>query len=147
MAALTEGRWEPYIWDDESTVILRSSSPLTPQAAVLVADVVLLLNLIEQAHIQGDRRDALQAETQLPYCMSGSRDRSEFRLSCHHSCTFHACPYPLQAASTARGGFSEGFCRQRAALAQHGRSRPAWQQLSARTARRFWEDMADDARA
>lgn len=145
--AILKGRWEPYIWDDESTVILRSSSPLTPQATSLVADVVLLLNLIEQAHIQGDRRDALQAEKRLPFCLSGSSDRSEFRGGCHHSCSFHACPYPLQAPTTARGSFSEGFCGQRAALVLHGRKRPPWQQMSARMTRRFWEEMADEARA
>jgi hypothetical protein len=145
--AIVEGRWEPYVWDDESTVILRSSSPLTPQATSLVADVVLLLNLIEQAHIQGDRRDALQSERRLPFCMSVSSDRSEFRRGCHSSCTFGACPYPLQAPTTARGAFSEGFCRQRAALVLHGRKRPPWQQMSARTTRRFWEEMADEARA
>jgi hypothetical protein len=108
---------------------------------------VLLLNLIEQAHIKDDRRDTLQAETHLPFCMSRSSDRAEFRLGCHHPCTFNACPYPLQVSATARGTFSEGFCRQRAALAQHGRNRPPWQKMSARTARRFWEDMADEARA
>jgi hypothetical protein len=145
--AISEGRWEPYIWDDESTVILRSSGPLTPRATALVADVVLLLNLIEQAHIKDDRRDKLQAEIHLPLCLSRSSDRGEFRLGCHHPCTFDACPYPFQVSATARGIFSEGFCRQRAALAQHGRNRPPWQKMSARTARRFWEDMADEARA
>ena len=146
--AIRERRWKPYIWHDESTVIVRSKSSLGPEATTLVADVVILLNLIEQPHISD--RERLQIDPGLPFCLSDSRDRFEFRIGCHQACRFHeahVCPYPDQANATARGNFSEGFCRQQALMMQHRRNRPAWQRIGAAAARRFWEEMADDAGA
>jgi NACHT domain len=104
-----------YVWEDESAVIARSGAGLAGDAAALLADLVVLLNLTEQGEgaVRSQRKEDTYARRDLPYCLSASTDRSELFEGCHETCAFNLCPYPTGGErALARGEFSQAFCRR-----------------------------------
>jgi hypothetical protein len=138
--------WDRYLWNDETQVISRAKSDLCDEAVILVADVVLLLNLIEQQRVSGERRTQMQQKTDLPYCLRRSTARQLFFLQCDPlNCEFELCPYPTQVASLARGPLSAAFCRQQAVVSR-SHSFGGWKRVRRRGVAEFWEEMANLAR-
>ncbi|MGH2698520.1 MAG: hypothetical protein ACRDJL_04885 [Actinomycetota bacterium] len=141
LKAVKSERWKPFVWVDENVVISRATSELDPEANALVAEVVMLLTLIEQDRIDSETQGTMRQEQRLPRCLHGSRDRSEFVDGCR--CEFDLCPYPDHIGSAAgRSSLSRGFCLELAAA-----RRPKWKRvtdggLSRKATRRFWEEMA-----
>lgn len=104
-----EGRW---LWHNEREAVEDPALRLQPEALLLLADVVMLLNLGAQGSQQD--RDRVATCDRLPLCMRESRERShllEARL-CPNSCGMRVCPYPISEADYwNRGHFPEAFCR------------------------------------
>ena len=153
--ALKEGDWRRYVWEDESVLIAQSGSMLAAETAVLVADVVLMLNLTEQGtktEVE-ERKERTYGQDVLPYCLTTSKDRSDqlFRDGCHPSCAFALCPYPRTPELVqGRGEFSQAFSEHQIELLGRRRrlrlprrhNRPAYWSRTTRAARkRFWETM------
>lgn len=153
--AFKEGDWRLYVWEDESTLIAQSASTIAAETAVLLADVVLLLNLTEQGITKGEveqRKKDTYGRNELPYCLSVSRDRSEQLFhACDARCDFHLCPYPRSAELVqARDEFSQAFCEHQIELLARRRGLhvptrsnrlAAWSRTSRAARRRFWEGM------
>jgi hypothetical protein len=155
LRAVRERDWTRYVWEDESALIGQSASALRGETAVLLGDLVLLLNLTEQGptkEVIEERKDRTYVRGGLPYCLSKSRNRSEQIFgACDDRCDFTLCPYPPTAELVyARGEFSRAFCEHQIELA--GRRprfsspgslrRPAWWSRTTRASRRrFWEAM------
>ncbi|MGH2775959.1 MAG: NACHT domain-containing protein [Actinomycetota bacterium] len=140
--AVGSGHWEPFVWVDENVVISRATSNLDPDANALVADIVMLLTLIEQDRIDPASQGALRQEQHLPRCLHVSPDRSEFLDGCR--CEFGLCPYPHHVGSAAgRSSLSRGFCLELSA-ARRSRVKDITEgRLSRKATKRFWEEMAD----
>jgi hypothetical protein len=144
LKAIKAGDWERFVWEDENVVISRATSKLQLEAHELVADIVMLLTLIEQERIPRARQMEVGRRSDLPYCLDQSPDRAEFRSGC--SCEFGLCPYPAHISSAAgRNTLSQGFSRELAMASTAWRLRPSSTQLRRRKARRFWEEMASHA--
>jgi NACHT domain-containing protein len=155
MKAIKTGDWTRFVWDDEGAMITQSGSLLADEAALLLADLVLLLNVTEQGITEDEvegRKERTYRRNELPYCLGSSKDRSQQLFgSCHEACPFDLCPYPNTTAfRLARGEFSEAFCEhqteilsaRRRLVMRARRDRPGWRSASRRSAtRRFWEDM------
>jgi NACHT domain len=153
--ALKERDWHPYIWGDESALIAQSASGLATETAVLVGDIVLLLNLTEQGITKEEveeRKDRTYGRKDIPYCLGASRDRSgQLFHRCDERCPFDLCPYPRSAELVqARGEFSQAFCEHQIELLARSRGlrhllnriRPArWSRTSRVARRHFWEAM------
>lgn len=141
-------------WLAEADVLGRQHVALTDESVALVADVVLLLNLIFCA--KGDsiweRRNipevVLWTESpELPVCIGPSRDRSEMFSGCPSTCGFNLCPYPAAASrNTARGEFTQAFCRHERRVVLAAGSRP-WQGATRRRLLEFWRMMEQVAAA
>jgi hypothetical protein len=153
--AVRLGDYGPYVWDDDTAATTRSGIMLSREAAQLVGDIVLLLNLTEQgdrgAQLERLRRTADQLA--LPACLGGGLGREALDGECPGppKCSFRLCPYPRQAsAAVCRGALSEAFCKNQSRLVQHRKLlRPqgaAWQQHDSRVLRNFWERMAERSR-
>ena len=136
-------------WLSESEVLGREHLSLTDQAVALVADVTLLLNLVFCA--AGDsiwKRETMPevalwvSSPQLPLCLSKSADRAElFSGGCPADCGFKLCPYPKKSSrNTARGEFTQGFCRHVRRVVPSAGVRP-WQATSKRRLLDFWRRM------
>lgn len=126
--------WRRFIWEDEAEVIARAANPLVPEATKLVADIVLLLTLIEQPRRVGVpvMGEAAKRQAKLPRCLDERGHRKEFDDGCR--CDANLCPYPSLAGTAAgRAPLSYGFCMRQASLAR-ARSRSG--------SRRFWQQMA-----
>src|SRR5205807_3531949 len=65
--------WTGLIWNDEGEVVGRRATALDDCAALLVADVTLLLNLNERSG--EDRQAQFGYMRELPYCLCASADR------------------------------------------------------------------------
>jgi hypothetical protein len=154
--AVEAGTYTPYVWVDDAATTTRSGTALHRDAAQLVADIVLLLNLTEQ----GDRDQQLRrlestaAFKQLPACLGSSRTRTELDEACPGppTCPFELCPYPSQAAAAVcRGALGQAFCQHQSHLVHQRRFMrrrlvSVWQHMNNRSAVDFWEHMADRAR-
>jgi hypothetical protein len=142
-------RWRSLIWADEGEVASRRGTALRYEAARLVGDVTLLLNLNEKA---GEDRQAQFGYTeQLPHCLSSSRDRREILgAGCPPSCGWEMCPsrQPPPDEPNAHRSVSRAFCRQQERLALSRTSRkPSWQRaIRRRTLAAFWREMERRAR-
>ncbi len=115
-----------FVWEDESTVIARSGHELDPQAARLLGEIVLVLNMNEQLDPADPTR--LQktqllvgTSDRLPACLTDGRahDRllADERDPCDDTvCGFHLCPYRPELtdhrATAFRGNPSAAFCRR-----------------------------------
>jgi hypothetical protein len=176
--ALKEQRPERYMWIDESGVVTKIGarpprsdavrkhnlwippsvgwSALDPAAQRLVADVLLLLNLIEQNGDPVSRERRMRHASQLdelPPCLKGEREyldpastigmveRPAPGASCKDECPFNLCPYPPKGTQPQRVEFSEAFCRRQQALRT-----ASWQGGISGEHKHFWREMEKRAR-
>jgi hypothetical protein len=182
--ALESGRPERFIWIDESGIVGKvGSRPASPsdyrkhnlwippssgwsaldrRAQQLVADVLIMLNLTEQAgstESPESREHRLKSANRstLPPCLT--RDRRPLQPSrtigsavmasrgstCLDGCQFELCPYPPSGAQP-RAELSEAFCRRQQSLLAHrlrpGRKTASWQGLTPKELEAFWAQMA-----
>ncbi len=147
-AQLREAGWEAFVWSDDVEDAGRLPAVLSHKTAQLVGDVAVLVDLKEGS--PPDRHESFGHMEELPYCLSGSRDRHEILGSgCPSHCGWGFCPY--RAASpdepNEHRGLSRGFCRGERRLAKPGTRSPSWQRsISRRRMREFWEQMEYKAR-
>lgn len=155
--ALHAGTWTRFVWYDEIAVITRSGSVLDDDAARLVADMILLLNLTEQGDPAEDaarerRKEDIYRRPGLPWCLSDSRKRDEIFSGCPADrCAFNICPYPATAdRALARNEFSEAFCRHQSDIAGRRLSLrrrlfapkwTGWSRMVGNDAVEFWQRM------
>ncbi|MFF5847255.1 ATP-binding protein [Streptomyces massasporeus] len=145
-------------------------STLDGRAQRLVADVLVLLNLIERDgrpdEVEERMIRAEQSGMPLPPCLRtnreplrpGARDGTaappQPGTTCLPDCKFQLCPYPSRGVP--RGEIREPFCRQQQALLP-GRLRrwfprllrrktPPWVSMRVRELDRFWHAMATRTR-
>jgi NACHT domain len=174
-----------FIWIDESGIVRKvGSRPASPtdyrkhnlwippssgwsaldrRAQQLVADVLIMLNLTEQA----GSAEPLQAREHrlenanrsgLPPCLTrdrrplqpgrtvGSAVVASHGSTCLDGCQFELCPYPPSGAQP-RAELSEAFCRRQQSLLAHrllrpGRTTAPWQGLTPKELESFWALMA-----
>ncbi len=148
-AQLKGSRWAAFVWSDDVEDAGRLPAVLSRKTAQLVGDVAVLVDLKEGS--PADRRESFGYMEELPYCLSGSRDRHEILGSgCPPHCGWGFCPY--RAASpdepNEHRGLSRGFCRgERRLTTKPGTRSPSWQQsISRRRMLEFWEQMEYKAR-
>ncbi|MCC3778452.1 ATP-binding protein [Streptomyces sp. UNOB3_S3] len=141
-------------------------STLDARAQCLVADVLVMLNLIERDGQPDEVEDRLNRSQQpampLPPCITTDRRAlcPELKAgtsgppvpgsTCLANCPFQFCPYPPRGTRS-RAEIREPFCRQQQALLP-GRLRrlprlthrrtPDWVGMGAPELHGFWEDMA-----
>ncbi|MFE0472321.1 ATP-binding protein [Streptomyces sp. NPDC058947] len=145
-------------------------STLDGRAQRLVADVLVLLNLIERDGKPGEVEERMirseQSGRPLPPCLRENREPLQpgARVgtaappapgtTCLPDCKFQLCPYPPRGVP--RGEIREPFCRQQQALLP-GRLRrwfprllrrktPPWVSMRVRELDRFWDEMATRTR-
>ncbi|OQR60506.1 hypothetical protein B6E66_29510 [Streptomyces maremycinicus] len=142
-------------------------STLDPRAQRLVADVLVMLNLIERDGHPDEVEERLarveQPGMSLPPCIRTDREplRPGLRIgtstppapgsTCLPGCRFQLCPYPPRGGLP-RGEIREPFCRQQQALLPGGvrrrlprglrRKTPRWVGMRVRELDRFWATMA-----
>ncbi|GAA3372021.1 hypothetical protein GCM10020367_25310 [Streptomyces sannanensis] len=192
--ALETRRPERFIWIDEKGVVdnigARTSGPqhyrkhnlwippsvgwssLDGRAQRLVADVLVMLNLIERDGRPDEVEDRLGRSNQpgmtLPPCVTrdraplhpeltvGTSDPPAPGSTCLPACKFKYCPYPPRGTQP-RAEIREPFCRQQQALLP-GRVRrcfprlfqrktPHWVGMPVRELHDFWEAMARRTRS
>lgn len=185
--ALEKREPERFIWIDESGVATKIGarpprseairkhslwippsvgwSALHRRAQKLVADVLLLLNLIERDGVPAEREVRMRRAMRddLPPCLSGEREyldpghtigmamQPAAGASCKDECPFDLCPYPAKGNQPYRVELSEAFCRrQRVLLGKWVRPFPRrtapWQGALPSDLRRFWRAMEERAR-
>ncbi|MFJ8632589.1 ATP-binding protein [Streptomyces sp. NPDC093568] len=192
--ALETGQPERFLWIDEKGVAdnigARTGNPegyrkhnlwippsvgwstLDARAQRLVADVLVMLNLIERdGHPDEVEERMARVEQQgmpLPPCIrtdraplrpdlrAGMADPPAPGTSCLPDCKFQLCPYPPRGC-VPRGEIREPFCRQQQALLP-GRVRrhfprvlrrktPRWVSMRVRELDGFWQQMAGRTRS
>ncbi|MER5939150.1 ATP-binding protein [Streptomyces sp. NPDC001928] len=192
--ALETGQPERFLWIDEKGVAdnigARTGNPegyrkhnlwippsvgwstLDARAQRLVADVLVMLNLIERDghpdEVEERMTRADQPGTSLPPCIRSDRGplRPDLRAgmgdppkpgtTCLPDCKFQLCPYPPRGC-VPRGEIREPFCRQQQALLP-GRVRrhlprglrrktPRWVSMRVRELDGFWQQMAGRTRS
>ncbi|MFI1923338.1 MULTISPECIES: ATP-binding protein [unclassified Streptomyces] len=142
-------------------------STLDPRAQRLVADVLVMLNLVERDGHPDEVEERLarmeQPGTPLPPCICTDREplRPGLRVgtstppapgsACLPDCRFQLCPYPPRGG-VPRGEIREPFCRQQQALLPGSvrrwlprglrRKTPHWVGMRVRELDRFWDAMA-----
>jgi hypothetical protein len=136
--------WGADVWGDEGTVV-GARCALSNEAAQLVGDITLALNLNEQG--SEEQRERFGTRDDLPHCLSTSPDRGEIlgTTSCATECAFNLCPYYRPATETAHREISKSFCRQQRRIARKiGLSRsPA---IGKSELSDFWRGMEERAR-
>jgi hypothetical protein len=142
-------RWEAFVWSDDVEDAGRLPAVLSRNTAQLVGDVAVLVDLKEGS--APDRHESFGHMEELPYCLSGSRDRHEILgTGCPPQCGWGFCPYRAASPDEPNGhhGISRGFCRGERRLAfKPGKRPPPWQRrLRRRRMREFWEQMEYKAR-
>jgi hypothetical protein len=178
--ALKTGHPERFLWIDESGIVSSVGSravyatkewkhdlwipqsagwaELDPRALQLVADVLLLLNLVERGEGPGEVEQRLMRVegSDLPPCFTrnrysldpettvGNLSRAPGR-NCIDGCRHRLCPYPPDGVQPYRSELSEAFCRRQQTLLNRGLSAP-WQTILRADLKRFWAQMADRAR-
>ncbi|MFD9393733.1 NACHT domain-containing protein [Streptomyces sp. NPDC060000] len=142
-------------------------STLDPRAQRLVADVLVMLNLVERDGHPDEVEERLarmeQPGMSLPPCIRTDREplRPGLRIgtstppapgtTCLPDCKFQLCPYPPRGG-VPRGEIREPFCRQQQALLPGSirrwlprglrRKTPHWVGMRVRELDRFWDAMA-----
>ena len=185
--ALEKRQPEKYLWIDESGATTKIGarppgsrtfsrqdlwiapsigwSALHPRAQKLVADVLLLLNLIEREGdpVRRNERMLRANRDDLPPCLTAERGFLEPTqtvgssvqptpgASCKDGCHFDLCPYPPKGIQPYRVELSEAFCRRQQVLL--GRPYQFWTRHTARwqgatpgELKRFWREMEERAR-
>ncbi|GAB7104387.1 hypothetical protein JCM4814A_27010 [Streptomyces phaeofaciens JCM 4814] len=146
-------------------------STLDPRAQRLVADVLVMLNLIERDGHPDEVEERLARAEQpgmpLPPCIRRDREPLQPGLrigmstppapgsGCLPDCKFQLCPYPPRGW-VPRGEIREPFCRQQQALLPGSvrrwlprglrRKTPHWVGMRVRELDRFWDAMAGRTR-
>jgi len=192
--ALETGQPERFVWIDEEGVAVnigsRTAAPsgyrkhnlwippsagwrtLDGRAQRLVADVLVMLNLIERdGHPDEERLTrAEQPDTPFPPCIcrdrgplqpdmkAGTSKPPEPGTTCLPDCKFQLCPYP-PCGWVPRGEIREPFCRQQQALlpgrirrclprwvSTWHRKTPSWVGMRVGDLDRFWDAMAGRTR-
>ncbi|MFI2201600.1 NACHT domain-containing protein [Streptomyces sp. NPDC020192] len=191
--ALETGQPERFLWIDEKTVTDNIGSrtggtqgyrkhnlwippsagwsTLDGRAQHLVADVLIMLNLMERDGYPDEVEERMaRAErscTPLPPCIATSREplRPDLRpgtsappppgTTCLPDCKFQLCPYPPRG-DVPRGEIGEPFCRQQQVLLPGPvrrkfprtvhRKTPHWVGMRVRDLDRFWDAMAGRTR-
>jgi hypothetical protein len=129
---------------------------LASPAAQIVADAVLLLNLLEK----GDEPQRAQTlarmcepdmQDKLPHCLLEEPGRSALSVTgdgvsrnpspCPAECGMKLCPYPTRAEGPYRGEISEPFCRQQRHALYAPFSKAPWHAAPRRHLRDFWHQM------
>jgi NACHT domain len=182
--ALDTGLPERFIWIDERDVAARIGSypahlrsmwkhnlwipPSTgwvilhPRAQKLLADMLLLLNMVERGQRVSDYSRQLQRinRTDLPPCLTRNRDpldpgrtvgghRSAPGSNCMNGCVFELCPYPPKREASFRIELSESFCLRQQTLisgSMHRRLTAPWQKTPRANLSQFWAQMNQRAR-
>jgi hypothetical protein len=186
--ALEKRRPERFLWIDESGVVTKIGarpprsdavrkhnlwippsvgwSALDHRAQRLVADVMLLLNLIEREGddpVDRDRRMRNSSLEVLPHCLRGERKhlnpshtvgmakQPATGSNCAEACPFNLCPYPPKGTQPYRVELSEAFCRRQQVLLGKWwkpipRRTARWQGALPRDLKRFWLQMEERAR-
>lgn len=139
-------------------------SALDPEAQQLLADVLLLFNLVERGDIPQETEDRLEqaSKNELPPCITrdrrpleplltvGTAESHQQGSSCLDGCRFQLCPYPPKGLQHHRTELSEEFCRRQDRLVSRymkpRRHTARWQGMSAGRLRVFWSQMAERAR-
>jgi hypothetical protein len=184
--ALVQRDPQRYCWADERDVIGRTGSRaaeptaasgrdepwiapsdgwarLAPVAQRLLADVALLLDLVDRDG-EGDAHDyrLRRADRKdLPLCLRRHREALDpvttrrsvifdrAGSSCVDTCVFALCPYPELDGQPYWAELSEPFCRRLRDLADTRaplrRAPPHWQQMRTRQLRTFWGQMVERA--
>ncbi|WP_328876407.1 ATP-binding protein [Streptomyces sp. NBC_00287] len=164
----TEGRRRHNLWVPPSV----GWSTLDGRAQRLVADVLVMLNLVERDGNPDEVEDRMarveQPGMSLPPCIRTNREPLRPGMpagtavppapgsTCLPECKFKLCPYP-PCGSVPRGEIREPFCRQQQALLP-GRVRrcfprvlrrktPHWVSMRVRELDRFWDAMARRTRS
>jgi hypothetical protein len=102
-------RLERFVWEDEGVVVSGRPAGLDPQAAQLVGEITVLLNLNETGDA-GQREKFGEAST-LPHCLGRSRRRRELQIGCPRDCRFGYCPFqPARDRISAHREISRAFC-------------------------------------
>ncbi|AOR32165.1 hypothetical protein BFF78_14815 [Streptomyces fodineus] len=191
--ALETGQPERFLWIDEKTVTDNIGSrtgvnrgyrkhnlwippsvgwsTLDGRAQRLVADVLIMLNLIERDGYPDEVEERMarveRPGMSLPPCICTSREplRPHLRsgtsappdpgTGCLPDCKFQLCPYPPRGA-VPRGEVREPFCRQQQVLLPGSlrrclprlvhRKTPPWVSMRVRELDRFWDAMAGRTR-
>ena len=177
--ALKTGQPERFLWIDESGIVSSVGSraspgtndrkhhlwippsagwtALDPRAQQLVADVLLLLNLVERGGgpEQIERRLRRVEGNDLPLCFTRNRDPLDPKTAagglfqapgsnCIDGCRHQLCPYPPYGSQPYRSELSEAFCQGQQTLVSRGLSAP-WQTIPRANLRHFWEQMTGRA--
>ena len=142
--SMATAAWGADIWGDEGTVV-GDRCALSNEAAQLVGDITLALNLNEQG--SDEQREKFGTRNDLPHCLSTSPDRGEIlgTTGCLGECAFKLCPYYRPATETAHRELSKSFCRQQRRIARKiGPSRS--QAIGKSELSEFWRGMEERAR-
>lgn len=145
-AAKEQRDLDRYVWEDEGVVVARRPRDLDPDVIQLVGDITVLLNLNETGDLL--QRAEFGERSDVPFCMSQSRDRLELiddRVGCH-DCGFQLCPYRPSAGLSARREISRAFCRHQALHARHRTARRWGSQVKQGALRTFWTRYESQAR-
>jgi hypothetical protein len=145
-AELGSERWRAFVWSDDVEGAGGLPAVLGHRAGQLVSDVTVLIDLKEGS--PSERHEKFGPMEELPYCLSGSRDRHEILGGgCPERCGWGFCPYHAAAPDEPdqHRGISRGFCRAQR-RGSRGRS-PTWQsKIRGRRMREFWRQMEYKAR-
>jgi hypothetical protein len=137
-----------YVWEDEGKLTSGAPDGLADEAAQLVGELVVLLNMNEA----GDeaRREAFGSRETLPYCITASTYRGELLDGCigGDHCRFGLCPYrPALNRLSAHREISRAFCRHQQRTANAKTARRWGSQVTQRALRDFWRDLESKALA
>jgi hypothetical protein len=191
--AIEKFPWSSYVWMDEAAIVTRvgttQSLPdrqlwvpiavgwlsLQPRARQLVADILMLLNLMEGPASastewrEEQRTDVLRIGTELPHCLAHARRRGRIHGDVQEGqagdqqgcgCGLGLCPLEQKPASPFRGELSETFCREQKRQLRGSKANvPPWVEYGRRalfskrqtrkTLDQFWDQMEkrDESRA
>ncbi len=140
-------RVDRYVWGDDGQVVSAAPDGLVKEAAQLVGDIIVLLNMNETGDEQ--EREEFGSNNELPYCMQQSRDRKELLEGCIGAdmCGFGLCPYqPVVNRPSAHREISRQFCLHQRRNARADVARRWGSQVQARALRDRWGDLESKAR-
>lgn len=137
---------EAVVWRDEGAVVADQPRRLRRDAAQLVGEIVVLLNLNETG--SPDQRENFGTENRLPHCLQKSRKRQELNEGCHPACSFNLCPYrPAWDRLSAHREISRAFCRDQILHARRRTAFFGWgSRASSHALREFWRSLERHAR-
>jgi len=137
---------EAVVWRDEGAVVADQPRGLRREAAQLVGEIVVLLNLNETG--SPDQRERFGTENMLPHCLQKSRKRRELNDGCDPACVFNLCPYrPAWDRLSAHREISRAFCRDQILHARWQTSFFGWGSWAGpNSLREFWRSLERHAR-